>query len=588
MRKDSFVHQVVRNVVASLVSLVVVLAVIAGIAYLALNQDTELPDHGWLVIDLYGDLPAYDPPGSFPANLISDTPLTLQTALDALGKAAVDDRVEGVIWKLSSSNNAGWGKLEELRQATGKVRQAGKPVIAWGDAMSLRTMYLAAACDSIFMPRGGYFDFQGMMRQTTHVKGALDKLGIQPHVSKIRDYKSAAEIVMETQLTEPSKQQAQRLMDAAWHEVSHTVADERGLPYERLLELLELGSLEPLAAAEAGVIDEVRYWQELEAGLVAQLDDDDLETLPTITPDEYRDVPWSELRDEGDVTVAVVHAQGTIGGRENNVNPLLGMMMGHESVVRELQRARLDDEVDAIVFRVDSGGGDGLTSDLIGHEVDLCAQAKPTVVSMVDVAASGGYQISFRASHLMADAMSVVGSIGSISAFFDMSDFYAKIGVSKDSVEAGPMASLGRDDRAPTEAEWQAFQTSHYAGFNDWLQQVADRRGLSFAEMEERAYGRVFTGREALELDLIDSIGNLDEAIAKAVELAGIDTDEAPRVVHLPEPVGTLDELMGNTPGRTDPVTLALRWKLYSELRQELQLTRHMLTTEAVLNPVPR
>jgi len=270
------------------------------------------------------------------------------------------------------------------------------------------------------------------------------------------------------------------------------------------------------------------------------------------------------------------------------VNPLLGIMMGHESVVRELQRARLDDDVDAIVFRVDSGGGDGLTSDLIGHEIDLCAQAKPTVVSMVDVAASGGYQISFRATRLMADPMSIVGSIGSISAFFDMSGFYEKIGVSKDSVEAGPMASLGRDDRAPTAAEWEAFQLSHYAGFNDWLQQVADRRGLTFAQMEERAYGRIFGGREALELNLIDGLGNLQDAVALAAELVESEDTDQPQVVHLPEPVGMLDDILGNGPGRGDPVTMALRWRLYTGLRQEARLTQQLLTTEAVLDPVPR
>jgi protease-4 len=581
-------RQVVHSVLVSLISFVLVVAIIGGGLYLFLNQGPDVADDSWLVIDLHTALPEYAPPGSFPGGLMGGDELTLQDALDALGKAAIDDRVRGVVWKLSSGNGAGWAKLQELRQATRAVRDAGKPVYAWGDDMNLRTMYLAAACDSIYMPRGGYFSFQGMRRQSLHLKGTLDKLGIEPHVSKIREYKAAAEMVMETEMTPLVKERNQQMLDDLWDIVSRTVADERGMAHDDLLARMERGALEPRDAAAAGVIDRVLYWQGLEAMLLAAADDDEVEVLPTISPFTYRDVAWEDLGHEGEATVAVVHAQGMIGGRENGVSPLFGITMGHESVVRELQRARRDDDVAAIVFRVDSGGGDGLTSDLIGHEIALCAAAKPTVVSMVDVAASGGYQISFRATRLLADPLSVVGSIGSISAYFDMSGWYETIGLSKDTVEVGPMAGLGRDDRAPTEDEWAAFTASHYAGFNDWLQQVADRRGFTFAEMEERAYGRVFLGDQALAQGLIDGIGNLEDAVAQAAELAEVEPGTPLTVVHLPERQSTLDQLLGNEAGPSDPVALAVRWRLYNQLRAEWNLTRQLMATDAVLAPVPR
>lgn len=588
MHRERFGHQLLRSVAVTLVTLVVVVALLGGIAYVAMNRGPDIEDESWLVLDLYGDFPEYAPPGSFPGNLLADETLTLQDALDALGKAALDDRVDGVIWKLSASNDAGWAKMQELRQATQAVRATGKPVYAWADNLDLRTLYLAAACDSIYMPRGGYFSLQGLIRQSTHIKGTLDKLGIVPHVSKIREYKTAAELIMETALTDSSRMQTQRLLDNVWQDVSRTIVTDRGIEYGLLLRLMEQGGLEPIDAARQGVIDRILYWQGLEAQILAGGGDRDRTSLATVSAADYRDVDWSDLGRKGKHTIAVVHAQGMIGGRESGVNPLLGVMMGHESVVADLRRARLDEDVEAIVFRVDSPGGDGLTSDLIGHEVALCAAAKPTVVSMVDVAASGGYQISFRATRMLADPLSVVGSIGSISAFFDMSGWYEKIGVSKDAVEVGPMAGLGRDDRPPTEDEWRAFESGHYAGFNDWLRQVAEQRGFSFSEAELRAYGRVFTGEEAVANRLIDGLGNLDDAVRLAAELAELDADAHLTVVHLPEPSSLLEDLLGGNGNADAPVTAALRWRLYRQVRAEVALTRQLLATDAVLNPVPR
>ena len=585
MARDSYGHQLIRSVIAGVLAIIVVLALIGGAAYLAMNQKPDIEDGSWLVLDLYGDMPEYNPPGSLPASLLADDTLTLQSALDAMAKATIDDRVEGVIWKMSASNGAGLAKLEELRQGITAVRDAGKPVYAWGDYMNLNTLFLASACDSIYMPNGGYCELRGMMRQSLYVRGLLDKLGVVPHISKIREYKGAAEIVMETGMTEPVRGQNQRLLDARWNTVTTAVAQDRGLPREQLLQLMEQAALLPPEAAAAGVIDRTLYWQDLEAQLLAGTDET---SLPTVTPDIYEDVAWSDLGHKGRKTIAVVHAQGMIAGRESGVNPVFGVTMGHESVVRELRRARLDEDVEAIVFRIDSPGGEGLASNLIGHEVALCAAAKPTVVSMADVAASGGYQIAFRATRMLADPMSVVGSIGSISGFFDMSGLYEKIGVSTDAVSMGPMAEMGRDDRAPTAAEWEAFRTRHEANFEAWLRAVAQQRGMTFEAAEQLAYGRVFTGEEAVANGLIDGIGNLDAAVREAASLAGIAPEVPLTLVHLPEPQDMVQSLLGGGDDPSAPVTSALRWALYRQARVELNQTLHLLNTEAGLTPAVR
>ncbi len=577
MRDDSFGHRLVRSLVLTFINLAVVLAVIVGVVMLAMDRKPAIEEGSWLVLDLHADLPAYDPPGSFPAGLLGSTPLTLQSALDAMAKATGDERVAGVIWKVSAGHGAAWGKLQELRDGIRRVQDAGKPVLAWSDHLDLRSLFLAAACDSLYMPAGGYCEVRGLYRGTLHLRAMLARIGVEPHVSKIREYKSAAELVTETEMTPEARAQAQRLLDRTWETVTAAIAADRDLEPAALEALMAQGAQRPTEAAAAGLIDRTLYWQGLEAQLLAADEDRERTTLPVVTAADYREIPWQDLGPEGEKTIAVVHAQGMIAGRENGVNPLFGITMGHESIVRELRRARLDEDVAAIVLRVDSPGGDALTSDLIGHEVSLCAAAKPTVVSMVSVGASGGYQIAFRATRMLANPLAVVGSIGSISGLVDASELYRRLGVGRDGVGAGPMAGLGRDDRAPTEAEWEAFTANHEADFAAWLREVAERRGYTREEAEQVAYGRVFTGREAVANRLIDGLGNLQTAIREAASLAQIAPETPLRVVHLPEPQEPLQQLLGGGPDDDAPVAAALRWALHRQLQREAQTTWQLL-----------
>lgn len=576
-----FLKRLLQSVLMTLLTLAVVLALIVGIASLALDRKPAIKSGSWLVLELDGDLLAYDAPGSLAGSLLAGEAMTLQDALDAMGKAALDRRVDGVIWKLSAYNTAGWAKLQELRDGIAAVREAGKPVYAWAETLDLPTLFLATACDSIYQPRGGYFEVRGLRRESLHLRGMLAKLGVTPHVSKLRDHKSAAEMVTETGMTPPARAQAQRLLDATWHEALGTVAGDRGLDQDRLLVLMERAAMLPAEAAGEGLIDRVLYWQDLEAQLLAAAGSDD-DQLRTVTAARYRDVAWSKLGPKGRRTVAVVHAQGMIGGRHNDVNPLLGVTMGNESIVRELRRARLDEKVEAIVLRVDSPGGEALTSDLILREVTLAAAAKPVVVSMVDVAASGGYIISYHATRLLANPLTLTGSIGSITALFDLSGLYDRLGIAKDAVLAGPMAGLGSDTRPPTAAEWQAFERAHVASYEDWLRDVAEQRGLSFAAAESLADGRVFTGEEAAANGLIDGLGNLQTAIREAALLAGIAPEVALEVVHLPERQGALQQILGRGGSTGATLSAWLRWELYRLLRGEARATAQLLQAGAV------
>ncbi|RKZ14879.1 signal peptide peptidase SppA, partial [bacterium] len=515
-REPSFLDRLVRTTLVNLVSFIVFIAVIGGIAYFALNKDTKIEDGTWLVLDLYGDLHEYHTPSGPLGPLMGGDELTLQDMLDNLGKAAMDDRIAGVIFKMSSSNSAGMAKLQELRQAVDKVQAVGKPVYAWADALTARTFYLASGCDSVLMPDGGYFDFRGISVQLPYIRGVLDKLGIKPHLHKIKDYKAAAEVVMDKQMSDAVKENVRWRYGEIWEEVLNTLAAERGLDRAQLVEAMEYAEFTTREAVTAGLIDETVYMQDLAERLKGEKDD----RLKTVSHGAYTDVSWEDAGLKTGDTVAVVHAQGNIGGRENRVDPMMGIMMGHESIVRELQRCRYDEDVKAVVFRVDSGGGESLASDLMSHEVDKLSQVKPVVVSMVDVAASGGYYIAYKGTKIMAGPMTVTGSIGSINGFFNMKGFYDKIGFTKDGISFGPNADLGSDMRDPTDEEWQRHSEAHYITFNEWLQDVADRRGMTFEHAQTLAHGRTWTGTQALDNGLIDAVGNLDDAIALAMELA--------------------------------------------------------------------
>ncbi|HRX49983.1 MAG TPA: S49 family peptidase [Candidatus Krumholzibacteria bacterium] len=559
---SEFLKKSLLSALSAVTGLVLAVAAVAGVVWLLQRGGPDVPDGAWLVLDLYGDLPEYETPDGLLGPLGGGGE-TLTRLVDNLDKAAVDERIAGVIFQMSSSNAAGAAKLQELRLAVGRVRAAGKPVYAWGDAMDNGTLFLASACDSIYMPRGGYFQIQGLHADALHVRGLLDKLGVVPHVSKIKDYKAAAEMVMETEMTPPAREMRGWMLDEVWDQTVPVIAAARGMSEEDMLAHLRYAEFEPSEAAAVGLIDAVLYRQELEARLRGDEDE-----LPTVTSDDYAGVSWGHLGRQGGDAVAVVHAQGMIGGRESRIDPLLGVMMGHESVIAELRRCRLDDDVKAVVFRVDSSGGESLASDLIAHEVDLLAREKPVVVSMVDVAASGGYMISYRATELMALPLTVTGSIGSINAFFDVSGLREKVGLNVDHVTRGPMALLGTDDRPPTEQEWARHEDAHWKGYMTWFDDVADRRGLTRAQMEGLAFGRVWTGRQAAANGLIDRTGGLRDAVARAAELAELKADEDPRVIHLPEHKGLLASLLSDGASGGD-VAAAVRASLVRSLRAD-------------------
>jgi len=225
---------------------------------------------------------------------------------------------------------------------------------------------------------------------------------------------------------------------------------------------------------------------------------------------------------------------------------------------------------------VDSRGGEGLGSDLIGHEVEVLSKVKPTVVSMVDVAGSGGYYISYQASRVVADSFTLTGSIGSISGKVNLKGLYDKLGITQDFVTWGPMALLFSEYRDFTKEEWERFVDNHWDGFNAWLKDVAEHRGMTFEEAEKLAHGRVWTGRQAEANGLVDDLGGLDQAVEIAKELAGIPAEEKVTLVHYPKKKGIIRTIFGQNNNKPT----IMRWLMYQSLQEDIQQTIKWLTEE--------
>jgi protease-4 len=558
---------------AGLFSLVVFFAVVVFVAKAYMEDKPEIKDHSFLVIDIYGEILEYPPPSGVMGGMMGGSPETLHRILTNLDKACVDDRIDGVIVKVSASNSAGRAKLEEMRHAIKKVRKAGKPVYAFGDYLDRDAIFLASACDSLFAPPSAYVVFTGMAGGTMHVKRMLDKLGINPNIHKIKDYKSAAEMVTREDMSAEAREMRTWMLDEFWDLQMTAISQDRGISMESMEQLMERALFLAEEARDAGLIDRLLYWQELEEMLKGEDD----EELRTVCQCDYDKIKPEKLGLKGKKKIAVVHAQGMIGGRSSRVDPIFGVMMGHESVSANLRAARKDDDVAAVVFRIDSGGGESLASDLMAHEVELLAGVKPVVVSMVDVAASGGYYIAYTASKIVADPQTVTGSIGSISGKFNMTGLYDKLGITHDYVTKGPMAMFYSDLRDFTDEERERHQKNHWDGFNMWLRDVAEHRGMTFEEAEVLAHGRVWSGRQAKANGLIDEVGGLDTAIELAKELAEIPADEKVTLVHYPKKdTGLLSSILGGG------FSQSVQWAVYKYIHQDMLGTMRDLSSGPV------
>ncbi len=482
--------------------------------------------------------------GFDPGVFFGDANTGLNNILDDLDKAQRDDRIKGVFLDLTYVN-AGTATIKEIRDKIIAFKAAsGKPVMAFADMYTQGTYYLASAADEVYLTPEGDLDFRGLRSESMYLKGLFDKLGVD--VQFIRgsnnQYKSFGETLVQDHMSEANRKQVSALLAGIWNAYLDDIGATRKLDRARLNTIAD--SLLVRSAGDAvttGMIDGTKYRDEVIALLKERTGTSADKDIPFVTLREYDRayVARPEASANSKDRVAVVYAEGDIITGESADGS-----MGSTTISEAIRTAREDSTVKAIVLRVNSPGGSGLASDIIWREVELARASKPVVVSMGDVAASGGYYIACAADRIWAEPNTITGSIGVFGIVPNMKGFFnEKLGITFDGVQTHKYAGMFTTTRPLTGEEKGVIQGYVDRFYDNFKQRVADGRKLTVAQVDSIGQGRVWTGVDAQRIGLVDELGGLEAAIADAAQRAGLEKD-AYRLKELPAAKNMFTELM--------------------------------------------
>ncbi|HXG20052.1 MAG TPA: signal peptide peptidase SppA [Methylomirabilota bacterium] len=458
----------------------------------------------------------------------------LLSVLTLLRWAREDDRLRAVMISLADLD-AGWARLQELRRALLALRQAGKVVCVFLPEGSTREYYLASAADLVVLAPAGHLAITGLAAEAMFFKGALDKLGIQAQVSQAGQYKAAGEPFTRESMSAPHREMLDSLLDDLYDQIVEGIAAARAKEKADVRRLIDQGLFLAREALAVGLIDHVAYEDELH-----QIMEEKLGALHIIEAGPYRRRRASELRlkllRDQPQKIALLTVHGPIKRGETIEGPDGPRAVGSTSFIRDLRHAREDQSVSAIVVRVASPGGSGLASDLMWRELKVTQAQKPVIISMGDVAASGGYYLALGGDVVFAEEGTITGSIGVIAGKAVLRDLYANLGVGKEILTRGQRAALFSDYLAFAPAEQERVDFEINAFYQDFVEKVAAGRSLPIGAAEANAQGRVWSGRQAWARGLVDAMGGVEAALAEAKRRAGMPMDALAAIERFPKP----------------------------------------------------
>jgi protease-4 len=463
-------------------------------------------------------------------SLFSGRKVTLLDIIQEIEKAKKDRRIKGLIVRLDFLN-AGFGKIQELREAFLDFRQSGKKVIFFMEQGGNKEYYLASSGDRIAMLPTGYLSLTGISAEITFIKKTLEKLGIEADLVHVGDYKSASDLVTRDSMSQAHREMGNWLLDDLYEQMTKEIAEQRGISQQDFKSKIDQGPFTAREAKEQGLVDNLAFYDQVD------------EVVKSLTGEKSHKLSFSRYAQEKDFKytweipqrIAVIFATGLIISGESGNNLFLGKMMGSETIARAIKRAREDNSIKAIVFRIDSRGGSGIASDVIWREIILCKGKKPFIVSMSDVAASGGYFIACPGDTIIADPGTITGSIGVISGKFNLSGLYKKIGFSTQILKRGEHSDFYTSKRGFTEEERNIVKKQTKEFYDDFVNKVAQGRKRSFDDIDQIGRGRVWTGNQAKANGLVDELGGLKQAIEIAKKRAGIKEESLVEIVTLPK-----------------------------------------------------
>ena len=521
----------------------VVVVGVVGIWMMFRKSEPPIRDNSVLVLRVAGSLPDYSPDDPF-KKYFGGPDQSLTGLVMQFKKAKVDKRIKAILLDVNMSG-VGWGKAEEIRDAITDFRSSGKPVYAYIEFGLNKEYYIATAADKIIVPPPGELFINGLAADVMFFRGSLDKLGIYPDIYQIGKYKSAGDMFTQKQMTEAHKQYINELLDDLYGRYVNTIAQARHKTPEEVKALIDNAPYNADQAKSAGLIDEALYRDQVESMLKKSLGQKESEPIIAVRSADYRDVEPESLGLNKGERIAVIYASGEIGSGSSSNSPSGEQSIGSDTLAKALNDAAGDKTIKAIVLRVDSPGGSGLASDIIWRAVDAANQKKPVVVSMSDVAASGGYYISASASKIVAQPSTITGSIGVVAGKPVIRGFYDWLGISNEYVLRGKTAGMFRETEKFSDEERVKFEdwikTTYY---RDFVPKVAKGRGKDAQYIDSVGQGRVWTGAQAKDKSLVDEFGGLDRAIEVAKQLAKIPADKGVERVILPYPTTFLQQLL--------------------------------------------
>jgi protease-4 len=532
--------------VFALISLAAVVS-IAGILflYLVTARGPSVPNRTTLVIRAGGELLERQP-DDVVGQVLGRDAASLRGYVESLRKAKRDSRVAAVLLRPTTLETPFWGKVQELRDAILDFRQSGKPVVAYLEYGGDREYYLASAANRVFLLPTSPVDLTGLASYELFLRGTLDRIGAYPDFVRVGSYKTAPNQLTERGFTPAHREMAESLNRDLYDQLVRGIAEGRGKDAEDVRRLLDEGPFSPEAARRAGLVDDLAYLDQLDDRVPELKEGEAAREL--LEESAYQRVSAEAAGIRPQSRIAVLYISGLIVSGRSSYDVVNGPTAGSDSVVEQLQRIRDDDSIRAIVVRVDSPGGSSVASDVIWRELMITRDANPSrplVVSMSDLAASGGYYVSMPAHIIVAEPATLTGSIGIFGGKFALAGTMEKLGITTETVMSGRNAGI-HSPFAPFTAEQRAklmdYMDDFYQGF---VQKAASSRRMRPEAIDAVAQGRVWTGRQAREHGLVDALGGLDRAVAIAKQRAQIAADEDVDLVTYP-PRRTLYEALAD------------------------------------------
>jgi protease-4 len=539
--------------------------------YILFGREPAVPSRSTLVLRVGGDLSEMEP-SDVVGYLRGARAPTVRTVIDSLRKAKVDSRIRAVLLKPTGFSSPFWGKVQEVRDAVADFRKSGKPIYAYLEYGGDREYYLATAADKVFLMPSSPLDLVGVATYELFLRGTLDKIGATPDLHHIGNYKTAVNTFTQKGFTAAHREMDESLNRDLYEQIVRGIADGRKKSEGEIRTLIDDGPLLPEDALRAGLVDDVAYEDQVDEKLRSG------DRVTRLDSDDYARVSLTSLGLNKGPRIAVIYAAGAIAGGKSGYDPVNGLVVGSDTLIEYVRRARRDNSVRAIVLRVDSPGGSAAASDAVWRELIITRQEKqdrPLVASMSDLAASGGYYIAMPAQVIVAQPSTLTGSIGIFGGKFVTGGVYEKLGARIESTSVGKHAEINSPVRPYSPEELKKLQEQLQSFYDQFVEKVADSRHTTPEKVDALAQGRVWTGRQAKQNRLVDELGGLDYAVQIAKQRAKIPADSDVELVVYPPRKSLYELVTDELSGSADSRALGA-WLNANLSRGELEVLRAM------------